>query len=137
VKRALVLLVALLAGCDYPMDTGTTLADVRESGVIRAGISANPPWTTVEGGRPGGTEAATVERFAQRLHARVEWHPGSESALMEAAHERELDVVVAGLTKDSLWVDKVALTKGAQVWAVPPGENAWQVQVEDFLMEKS
>jgi polar amino acid transport system substrate-binding protein len=134
-----VVAVVMLAGCDYPRDTGTTLEDVRSDGIIRAGISANPPWTTVDGGRPGGSEAEMVERFAKRLDARVEWRPGSESTLMAEAHERKLDLVVAGLQEDAPWTEEAALTapyEDKRVWAVPPGENAWQIQVEDFLLDE-
>ena len=56
------------AGCGIPRDPESTLDRVR-GGTLRAGITASEPWTTLEGGRPGGVEVALVERFAQELGA--------------------------------------------------------------------
>jgi len=49
--------VALMAvaGCGIPRDPESTLDRVR-GGALRAGITASEPWTTLEGGRPGGVE---------------------------------------------------------------------------------
>jgi ABC-type amino acid transport substrate-binding protein len=60
--------------------------------------------------------------------------------LLEALEARELDLVIGGLTSTTPWAGRVALTRpyettGAQsyVMATSPGENAWLVQVEQFL----
>lgn len=212
--KAFLAAVLLLAGCGYPRDTGSTLEDVRD-GVLRVGVTDNKPWVSVgDDGTPSGAEVVLVQRLAERLHARVEWYPGSESSLMAAAHDRVLDLVVGGLDDRAPWTEEASLTrpyitvhtvlaappgvsvpddvegtrvavqagtadvavltaKGARVvavrevtgkegvpaavgewrtgalgltdsghdlasadhvWALPPGENAWQGEVEDFLL---
>jgi polar amino acid transport system substrate-binding protein len=89
--------VLALVGCGLPRDTGSTLADVR-GGVLRVGVAEDPPWTTVpDDGAPAGAEVQLVQRLAERLGTRVEWHPGSESDLMSALKDRVLDLVVGGL----------------------------------------
>ena len=126
--RRLALLVAallLLPGCDWPRDAGTTLHDVR-GGLLRVGVTAEPPWVTVAAdGTVGGAEAVLVERLAARLGARVEWYPGSESTRMAALKERVLDLVVGGLTADAPWVEQASLTHPyvttRPVVAVPAG----------------
>ncbi|NJP31058.1 substrate-binding periplasmic protein [Micromonospora thermarum] len=209
--------LVLLAGCRWPQDVGTTLEDVR-GGVLRVGVTEAPPWTRVtDAGAVTGAEARLVERLAQRLDARVEWYPGSESSLMAALNGRVLDLVVGGLDAKAPWTKEASLTRpyvtmqtivavpagvpapqelaGARVavpagtaevaalrgeeavpvpvaevtgreglpvvvgqwrlaelglratghelaihdhvWAVPPGENAWQVEVERFLLALS
>ncbi len=103
------LLVA--TACGLPRDTGTTLADVR-GGVLRVGVTDNPPWVAVAGDeQPAGAEAVLVTRLAERLGARVEWYPGSESELMAAVKDRVLDLVVGGLTADAPWTKEASLTK--------------------------
>ena len=67
---AVVLLAVAVAGCGIPRDPERTLARVR-GGTLRAGITASEPWTTLEGGRPGGVEVELVERFADELGATV------------------------------------------------------------------
>ena len=110
----MVLLLAVLAllpaGCGIPRDPEGTLERVR-GGTLRAGITASAPWTTLEGGRPGGVEVELVERFAGELGARVEWVDGSEADLMAALEMRELDLVVGGLTADTPWQAKAAITR--------------------------
>ena len=60
---ACALMAALVAGCGVPRDPETTLERVR-GGTLRAGITASEPWTTLDGGQPGGVEVELVERFA-------------------------------------------------------------------------
>jgi polar amino acid transport system substrate-binding protein len=107
---AVVLLAVGVAGCGIPRDPEGTLERVR-GGTLRAGITASEPWTTLEGGRPGGVEVELVERLAQELGARVEWVDGSEAELIGALEVRELDLVVGGLTADTPWQSKAAITR--------------------------
>jgi polar amino acid transport system substrate-binding protein len=105
-----VLLAVGVTGCGIPRDPEGTLDRVR-GGTLRAGITASQPWTSLEGGRPGGVEVELVERFAQELGARVEWVDGSEAELIGALEVRELDLVVGGLTADTPWQSKAAITR--------------------------
>ena len=78
---------------------------------MRVGVTENPPWVRLGRRGPTGIEPVLVRRLARSLGARVEWVEGSESKLMAALHEREIDLVVAGLTrKDSPWEDRAAIT---------------------------
>ena len=104
------LLAVLAAGCGIPRDPESTLDRV-QGGILRAGITASDPWTTLDGGRPGGVEVELVERFAAELGARVEWVDGSEADLIGALEMRELDLVVGGLTADTPWQAKAAITR--------------------------
>lgn len=127
-RRAMVLVgvvLLLVAGCRWPQDVGSTLDDVR-GGVLRVGVTESPPWTRVgDDGAVSGAEARLVERLAQRLDARVEWHPGSESTLMAALQGRVLDLVVGGLDAKVPWTKEAALTRPyvtmRTVVAVPAG----------------
>ncbi|GAB7040347.1 MULTISPECIES: substrate-binding periplasmic protein [Catenuloplanes] len=131
----------LVTSCGWPRDAAGTLENVRD-GVLRAGVTENPPWTVLpDDGEPSGAEPELVRRLADRLGARVEWHPGAESTLMPALKERTLDLVVGGLDATAPWTADASLTRpylstdeGDRVWAVPPGENGWQVEVEEFLL---
>jgi polar amino acid transport system substrate-binding protein len=124
---AVVLLAVLAAGCGIPRDPERTLDRVT-GGILRAGITASDPWTTLEGGRPGGVEVELVERFAAELGARVEWVEGSEADLIGALETRELDLVVGGLTADTPWQAKAAITRSYAttrvVVAVPSSQPA-------------
>ena len=127
-----VLLAVGAAGCGIPRDPEGTLDRVR-GGTLRAGITASEPWTTLEGGRPGGVEVELVEQFAHELGAKVEWVDGSEAELIGALEVRELDLVVGGLTADTPWQSKAAITRSYATTRVvvavpasqpPPGDIA-------------
>lgn len=140
---------ALLAGvaCGLPRDPAGTLDRVR-GGTLHVGFVVDTPWVIAAGPGAGGIEGAIVSALARDVRARVEWTAGSESPLLTALHDGDLDLVVAGLTKDSPWSAKVSFTRPyyvdttivhgeraelPHVLAVRPGENAWQVRVERLL----
>ena len=130
---------AALASCGIPRDADHTLDHVR-NGVMRVGIVEHPPWAHASDSGVAGVEPALAADLARQLHARPEWRRGAESELLQALHERKLDVVVGGLTSDSPWKRKVAFTRPYEggehpkhVLAVAAGENAWLMRVEQYL----
>jgi polar amino acid transport system substrate-binding protein len=125
------LVAVLAAGCGVPRDPESTLDTVR-GGTLRAGITASDPWTTLEGGRPGGVEVELVERFAGELGARVEWVDGSEADLIGALEVRELDLVVGGLTADTPWQAKAAITRSYATTRVVVAVPASQPPPDDI-----
>ena len=120
-----VLAALLLTGCGIPRDPESTLDRVR-GGTLRVGITESEPWTRLEAGQPGGVEVELVRRFATELVARVEWVDGSEADLIAALEVRELDLVVGGLTADTPWQTKAAITRSyattRMVVAVPASQ---------------
>ncbi|HEX8568450.1 MAG TPA: transporter substrate-binding domain-containing protein [Caulobacteraceae bacterium] len=120
---------ALIAGCEeVPRDSHGTLERVRRSGELRVGVTHDPPWATLDGGRvAGGIEPAIVERFAASLGVRPRYVTGAESELMEALHAGKLDVVAAGLDKTTAHKKRGALTQPylkTTLGSVPEGEKA-------------
>ena len=110
--RAIVFVAcAALCACQYPTDPAGTLEHVR-GGTLRVGISASDPWVILEENQPPqGVEVELIQEFARTQAAQVEWVKGSESDLMDALHGRRLDVVIAGLTRQSVWKNEAALTR--------------------------
>ena len=102
-RFAVLIAAALLFGaCQYPRDTEGTL-DRARGGTLRVGVAPADPWSAVE--------RRLVREFAETLDARVEWVEGTESDLMEGLAGRQLDIVIAGLTRRSVWMNEVALTR--------------------------
>lgn len=146
----LVLLMGVLLGCgvSFPADPDHTLDRVR-GGVLRVGASPNEPWISWSSEpEPAGREADLIRAFADSLDARVEWVRGSEEALIKRLERGELDVVAAGLTAETPWLEKAAITKPyataqgpdgsteEHVLAVPLGENAFLLTLERFLLQQ-
>jgi polar amino acid transport system substrate-binding protein len=133
--------IALFA-CGLPRDPDDTLKRV-QGGTLRVGIAEHRPWTVDSAGTYAGVEAEMVRELARELDARVVWRSGGESVLLPMLHQRKLDLVIAGLDAATPWSKTVGITrpyhtvedpeKRELVWAVAPGENAFQMRVERFL----
>jgi polar amino acid transport system substrate-binding protein len=143
-------LVLTLASCgvSIPADPDDTLERVRQ-GTLRVGVSPQPPWTGVDAaGEPVGRDVDLVADFAAGLGAEVRWVVGGEEQLITALEHGDLDLMVGGLTKDTPWTDKAAVTRpyahGVDatgepielVMATPMGENAFLRSLETFLFEQ-
>jgi ABC-type amino acid transport substrate-binding protein len=152
-KSIAVAAALVLVACGLPRDASGTMDRVRH-GTMRVGVSPSPPWVTDSAGTLGGVEVRLVEDLARTLDARVLWVRRSEGELLPALRERELDLVIGGLTASEPWRQEVAFTHPyyvdtvgvalvpgtvtrtvvrQHVLAAPPGENAWLVHVERFL----
>ena len=145
--RSLLLSTLTLAACGLPRDPEGTLERVR-GGTLRVGFVVDTPWVTEAGQGAGGIEGAIATELARGLGARIAWTHGSETPLLTALHDGDLDLVIAGLTKESPWAAKASFTRPyyvdttmvhgkptevPHVVAVRPGENAWQVHIERML----
>jgi polar amino acid transport system substrate-binding protein len=106
---ALALLLATPA-CNLPRDADHTLDRVR-GGRLRVGLVVHPPWSTESAGRFQGVDVQLVRAAAADLQTNIAWVPGSESALLETLHSRELDLVIGGLSGASPWKKQVAFTR--------------------------
>ena len=133
-------LLASASACDLPRDTDGALARAR-GGVLRVGVTDNPPWDSVSARSVSGVEPRIIEAIATTIGATPTWRRGAESELLAALERRELDIVAAGLTEDSPWKARVAFTHPyrtdqqgrAHSLALAPGENALLVLVERHL----
>ncbi|WP_394280001.1 transporter substrate-binding domain-containing protein [Microbacterium sp.] len=139
-------LVLALAGCaSIPADVDGTFDRVSAGGVLRIGVTANPPWTDTVDGEPSGSEVALIEDFAERHDADLRWTEGAERVLAEALRSGELDVAIGGFTDSAPWTAEAAFTD-VYVEAVGPtgrmeghvmltrlGENRFLVELEEFL----
>ncbi len=132
-------LVASLAACGLPRDAEGTLDRVR-GGTLRVGVSERSGWVHLDNGRVRGCEAEIVRGLAAELDAAIEWTADAESVLFEKLRRHELDLVVAGIVKDTPWKKKIGLTRpfahDEHVLAVPAGENAWLMAVDRYLFAR-
>lgn len=126
--------------CDnYPKDPNKSLENAT-NGVLKVGYSENPPWVVKNGAAPTGIEADLLKEFAQTRNARIEWKNDATQNLLEELADKQLHLVIAGITHDTPWKAHVGLTRpfaraGSKkhVIAVQTGENALTVALEEFL----
>lgn len=119
-------LTLLATGCDFPRDAAGTLDRIRAEKVLHVGYSPRPPWVVIEAGRPAGIEVRLIERYASRLGATVEWLSGSETSLIEALRQGNVDFVIGGHERASVWRQHASLSRphssAELIVAGPPGE---------------
>ncbi|HST43979.1 MAG TPA: transporter substrate-binding domain-containing protein [Luteimonas sp.] len=144
--------VVLLAACctlsacgDYPRDAEHSLQRVRGS-ALRVGVSHEPPYVVLAAGaQPSGSEVDLVRALARTQGARIEWVPGGHDALMGDLLAFRLQLVVGGHSEQSPWQSQVAWSRpylladsvggsARRRLALPPGENAWQLVVDRYVL---
>lgn len=131
-----------LQGCDnFPQDPEHTLEKVTNDTLV-VGYAENPPWVVKTAGGPAGIEPELLKGFAQTLNAEIRWKEGTEQNLLESLEKKEVHVVVSGMTSDTPWKNRVALTRpfykqgGKQhVMALITGENAFLTNLEKYLYQ--
>jgi ABC-type amino acid transport substrate-binding protein len=130
---------AQLSGCGLPRDPGSATGRI-EGGVLRVGVSNNPPWVSQNGAEFGGIEPDIVRGLASRVHAKTVWTIGSETRLVPALERGDLDLVIGGFPSDSPWASTVAVTRPyaessgvKHVLLAPPGENHWLLTLDTFI----
>ncbi|HYH60208.1 MAG TPA: transporter substrate-binding domain-containing protein [Thermoleophilaceae bacterium] len=129
------------AGCQFPKDPEGTLNQVRERGSIKVGVTHHDPFVNLHGPEPAGVEVELIEGFADHLGVEVEWVEGSESQLVELLAGTEIDVMLAGLDRQSPLQKEVGFTRPYAnveiVVAVPPGEEEPNIEGLDVLVEEN
>jgi hypothetical protein len=145
----MVMVVLALSGCGLtmPTDPDGTLDSVR-GGTLHVGLSPNGDFTVVEDDETySGSEVDIIEGFADSLDSTIDWTMGSEEALVRGLEDGTIDVVIAGLTDETPWVDKAGVTRAysevtandgsthKMVMLVPLGENAFLTELETYLTE--
>lgn len=103
--------VLALSACDFPRDADGTHDRVLRDGRLHVGVVEHPPWVVMRNGMPSGIEPALVAAFASSLGVRVVWVAESESNLIAALRERELDLVVGGFDASSPWASEASPTQ--------------------------
>lgn len=110
VVLAAFLSISALQSCRYPQDIEGTLDQVR-GGVIDVGVTENPPWVIRTADGAAGLEPDIVMDLAEKLDADVRWHWGSETELLDALKQYQLDLVIGGLTQNKRLSKAAAPTK--------------------------
>lgn len=150
----------LLTGCGstFPADPQGTL-DRARGGTLRVGASINGEWVRIAGPASGdvrsgdvpasdvqGKEAELVRDFAAQLGAEVEWVAGTEQVLADELKHGGLDLMIGGLDDKTPWVTHAGITRPyaesrddrgnlhKHVMLVPLGENAFLLELDQFLM---
>jgi polar amino acid transport system substrate-binding protein len=132
---------ALVLGCDFPHDQRGTLQHIASERRIRVGLVENKPWVARSpNGDPSGVEVELVKSFAAELGAAPEWRWENEADAMEALIDRELDIVLGGLTEQTRWKDEVGLsssyfTDHIVVGAPPSGQLPSEIDGKEVLVE--
>jgi polar amino acid transport system substrate-binding protein len=72
-----------------------------QNGTMRVGFVENDPWARMEEGHASGVEVELLKDFARELGAEASFVPGTTPALLEAAKEAEVDVLIGGFTSTS------------------------------------
>ncbi len=132
--------LVVLAACEtYPRDPEGTL-DTARNGTLHVGVTEAPPWIVRAGHEAVGPEAEVVKGFARSIDADIAWEWGPAEHHFERLEKFELDLVAAGLTKDTPWKKRLAVSRpylgSSRVLVGPPGENDLLTTLDRYLEER-
>lgn len=135
------LCLCLVACGQYPRDAHDSSGRAKDA--LRVGLSHDPPYVIATGGTPRGSEVELIEAFARAHRLRVDWVVGGHDTLMQALLDHRLHMIAGGHSDASPWgdvswsrtyhVDDARGRPASRRLALPPGENAWQLEVDRFL----
>src|SRR5438309_2745378 len=93
----------LLAACGLPRDPQSTSRRIAATHELRVGVTDNGEWADAQPAEPRGIEPDLVRQFAARIGAHVLWTRGSETTLVHALKQNELDLAIGGFDKKTVW----------------------------------
>jgi ABC-type amino acid transport substrate-binding protein len=142
IQLSLIITIVLLTACGrYPKDTRGTLEEALND-TLKVGVAIHKGWVMVQNGEPRGREVLLVKAFAKELNATIDWFVADESELIPRLEKGEIHMLIGGFTQNSPWKKYVGFTNTyirvddkEHAIAVPPGENAFLMRLEQFLNE--
>lgn len=135
IPQILIGMFLLFISCTFPKDPHETFLTSKEEG-LRIGVVHNPPYTIITDSTFSGKEITLLSQFCKKEQLSYHFATGTETALIRQLKAYQLDVVVGGFTKTSLWKEEVGMTKPYDrhhVFFVPKGENRLVYELETFL----
>ncbi|HET6527678.1 MAG TPA: transporter substrate-binding domain-containing protein [Balneolaceae bacterium] len=134
-------ITVFLACGRYPKDARGTLEEALDD-TLKVGVAVREGWVMVQNGEPRGREVLLAKAFADDLNATIDWLIADESELIPLLEKGKIHMLLGGFTQDSPWKSHVGFTTTyikvddkEHAIAVPPGENAFLMRLEQFLNE--
>lgn len=127
-----------LLACDFPKDPHNSFEDARNSS-LRVGVTNHPPFVEKKEGTYSGDEVLLIRDFARSEGLEITFVEGSESVLIKKLEAYDLQLVIGGFEKNTLWEQKAGLSvpyDKKHVILVPKGENKLLHKLETFLLNQ-
>lgn len=127
-----------LMACTFPKDPQHTLSRARAEG-LAIGVVENPPFTLIQDSSFSGTEIMLLKQFCKKENLTPHFEAGNETDLIKKLKDYELDIVVGGFGKKTVWKKEVGMTRSydsTHVLFVPPGENRLVYELEQSFVQR-
>ncbi len=135
-----ILVPLLVIACNQPHDPEHTLDDIRQRGILKAGVSYNPPFVVSSLHDTTGIDIDLLKEIAHDLQVQLQLTYGSEPEIVHHLEEKELDIIAAGFLNKTPYKKKMGMTTwyfrqhdSSHVFGVTKGENAWVMYLEKFI----
>ncbi|WP_298447509.1 transporter substrate-binding domain-containing protein [uncultured Marinobacter sp.] len=129
---ATIFLVLMYAGCSFPHDASDAFNRAKSDRLL-VGASKNSPFVVDSVPSPRGTEVDLLRQFAEEQGLLIEFEFANETSLVRKLTEGQLDVLIGGFDKETLWKQQVGLTMpydGVHVVLIRKGENRLLYELE-------
>ena len=137
-KLLFFLLFTILISCNIPKDPEGSWEEIQKNG-LHVGVVVNPPYTLQQNSDYAGKEIELLQKFAKEKKLQLIYETGNETDLTGKLENYEINVLIGGFTKKSVWTKKVGLTttydKEDHVILIPKGENKLLHFLESFIFK--
>lgn len=123
------LLIFLISACNFPKDPNNTFQKAQKS-TLKIGVVLKSNDSNVQ------YEQQLVKEFGAQYNLQPSFTVGSETELIKQLENYQLDIVLGGFEKESIWKKKVGMTKpydSKHVFFIPKGENYLLFKLEEFF----
>ncbi len=137
-KLLFFLVFILITSCNIPKDPEGSWEKIQKNG-LHIGVVINAPFTLQKDSVYSGKEIELLQNFAKENKLQLVYETGNETDLTDKLENYEIDLLVGGFTKKSIWTDKVGLTtpydNEDHVILIPKGENKLLHFLESYIFK--
>tara|TARA_R100001369_G_scaffold20091_1_gene36768 strand:- start:270044 stop:270493 length:450 start_codon:yes stop_codon:yes gene_type:complete len=137
-KLLFFLTFSAVTSCNIPKDPEDSWEDIQKNG-LQIGVIVNPPYTIQQNSFFSGTEIELIQNFSSENKLQSRYISGNETDLTDKLENYEIDILLGGFTKKSIWSKKVGLTtpydNEDHVFLIPKGENKLLHNLESFIFK--
>lgn len=134
-KAGLIAMSCLFLCCNFPRDPDESWEKARNYG-LKVGLVNHPPFSQMVNDTAKGSEVKAMESFADAKGLAIYFIPGSESQLIKHLETGDIQLLIGGFEKKTLWKRKAGTTRPydkEHVILLRQGENRLLFELEGFL----
>jgi len=136
IKFLLIFIFSVISSCNIPKDPENSWEKIQRDG-LKVGVVINSPYAFQKESLFTGSEVKLLKKFAKENNLKIKFITENETYLVRKLENYEIDILIGGFTKKTIWTKKVGKStpydEEAHVFLIPKGENKLLHVIESFI----